>query len=538
MYKVNMQSFVNFDLLSVGVTIAAIGILGFVIFFSRPKSITSKAFLFFSIMTIIYSVFNYINYQVVNPQIILWLQRLVIFSAVWHPYSFYQLFTVFPQDTIIFSRQHKFIIIPLAIITSLITLTPFVFKEIIGTTTAGEVAKTIKGPGIVLFVVTIIVLIVVGIYTLIQKTKHAQGIEKHQFRSILAGTFLTFSLIILFNFIFPVFLNNVRFIPLGALFMFPFAAFTFYAIAKHHLLNIKVLSTEILTFVLAIVAMLEVIFSKNTFELIFRSGVFILILSFGILLIKSVLREVKLREELQNANEKLQVADRMKSQFLSFASHQVKSPMTVVKDYAELIADGSYGAVPDKVKETATKIHDSADRLIALVNNLLDLRRLEEGKVEYLFADMDINALVKNIFEDMKTLADAKGLQMTLDAPAQPIIIKADTEKIRQVIQNLIDNSVKYTEHGFIRVKIQTSNDKCQIKIEDSGIGIPQDLIPMLFEQFNRGSVEAKKIQGTGLGLYIAKKFMEAHHGTIRAESSGPSQGSTFIVELPYDGTK
>src|SRR3989344_6793665 len=98
-----MTGFSNFDLFSVGVTIAAIGILGFVIFFSRPKSITSKAFLFFSIMTIIYSVFNYINYQVVNPQIILWLQRLVIFSAVWHAYSFYQLFTVFPQDTIIFS---------------------------------------------------------------------------------------------------------------------------------------------------------------------------------------------------------------------------------------------------------------------------------------------------------------------------------------------------------------------------------------------------------------------------------------------------
>lgn len=231
----------------------------------------------------------------------------------------------------------------------------------------------------------------------------------------------------------------------------------------------------------------------------------------------------------------VELADRTKTQFLSFASHQVKSPMTVVKDYADLIADGSYGTIPDKVKETAKKIHESADRLINLVNNLLDLRKLEEGKIEYNFAPMELNALVKNVFEELKTLANEKGLKMGLEVPSQPITLQADSEKLRQVIQNLIDNSIKYTEKGWINVKLEVLGSKIQIVVSDSGLGIPKNLIPELFEQFNRGSAEAKKIKGTGLGLYIAKQFVEAHHGRVWAESEGSGKGSRFIVELPFN---
>ena len=124
---------------------------------------------------------------------------------------------------------------------------------------------------------------------------------------------------------------------------------------------------------------------------------------------------------------------------------------------------------------------------------------------------------------------------MTWEIPAEPIMINADESKIRQVFQNLLDNAIKYTETGFIKIQAQSSNDKCQIKIEDTGLGIPQDLLGSLFEQFQRGSKEAKKIQGTGLGLYIAKQFILAHHGTVTATSDGPGKGSVFIVELPYE---
>lgn len=525
-----MSNFVHLDLLSVGLSIAAVGILGFILFFAKPKSATSKAFLFFSLITIFYGSVNYISYQVANPTLTLWFLRLVIFSAVLHAFSFYQLFLVFPNDRAEFSHAYKFFMVPLVIVTALLTLTPLMFSGISGGAVAGSVAQVSKGPGIVLFLFTVATLIITGVGTLIKKFRHAEAIERVQLRSMLIGVFITFSLIATFNFILPIIFKRVEFIPLGALFMFPFAAFTFYAIAKHHLLDVKVVSTEILTFVLALISIVEVIFADSPVVLIFRIGMFMVILSFGILLIKSVRREVILREKLQEA-------DRMKSQFLSFASHQVKSPMTVVKDYADLIRDGSYGAIPDKVRETATKIYDSADRLIDLVNDLLDLRKLEEGKVEYTFTEVDLSALLKNTCEELKTLADAKHLAMTWEIPAEPIMVKADEGKLRQVFQNLLDNSVKYTETGWIRVKIKNEISKIKIEIADSGLGIPQDLLPSLFEQFQRGSKEAKKIQGTGLGLYIAKQFVLAHGGTITAASTGPGKGSAFIVELPYANT-
>ena len=534
-----MSSISNFDLLSVGITIAAIGILGFILFFAKPKSVTSRAFLFFSLVTIFYGSVNYISYQVANPLVTLWFLRLVIFSAVLHAFSFYQLFLVFPNDHVEFSHAYKFFMVPLVIVTSILTLTPIVFTSIIGETVAGSVAQVSKGPGIVLFLFTVATLIITGVGTLVKKFQHAKDIERIQLRFMLIGVFLTFSLITTFNFILPIIFKRVEFIPLGALFMFPFAAFTFYAIAKHHLLDVKVVSTEILTSILALISIIEVIFANSTVALIFRIGMFILILSFSILLIKSVRREIAQREKLEilskelgTANEKLKLADRVKSQFLSFASHQVKSPMTVIKDYAELIADGSYGTVPDKVKETVFKIKDAANRLLELVGNLLDLRKLEEGKIEYKFADGDLNDLAKNVTEELQPLATEKHLELSFQGANAPMPLKMDAEKIRQVIQNLIDNAIKYTDAGWIKVAAQRASNKYTIVISDSGMGIPNEIIPTLFEQFNRGSEAAKKIQGTGLGLYIAKQFLEAHKGTIHVESPGPGKGSTFTIEF------
>ena len=180
-------------------------------------------------------------------------------------------------------------------------------------------------------------------------------------------------------------------------------------------------------------------------------------------------------------------------------------------------------------------IRASSDRLIALVNNLLDLRRLEEGKIEYNMTDFDIRALTASVVDEMKSFAKAKGLELSLEAPDGVLTIHADQEKIRQVITNLVDNSIKYTEHGFVRVQLRMTNNELRITVSDSGIGIPADLIPNLFEQFNRGSQEAKKIQGTGLGLYIAKMFMLAHKGKVWAESEGSGKGSTFTMELPVE---
>ena len=550
-----MAGLANIDLLSVGIAVAAIGVLGFAVFFSNRRSITNKSFLFLSWAIIFWSIFNYSFYQIAVPVLSFLILRWVMFFAVWFAFFVFQLLYVFPREKVNFSNTHKLFLIPLVIFTSILTLTPFVFSEIVELSSTGRIARVANGPGIFLFGAVVGLLNFGGIVFLFKKLIKAIGVERRQYGTVLIGIFLTLVLIMVFNFILPAFFDNPRFIPLGALFIFPFVAFTSYAILKHHLLGVRVIATEILTFFLAVVVLYEVIFADSLTIRILRSGVFLLVLAFGILLIKSVRREVEQRErmermtaELETVNERLKELDHLKSEFLNFASHQVKSPMATVKGFATLIEDGTHGQVSDKAKEGAHKIRGAADRLISLVNNLLDLGKIEAGKLDFNMQEMDIVKLIATMVDEYQILAQNKKLTLSFEFDKPSLTIKADAEKLRQVIQNLIDNAIKYTDSGSVRVTIQdeyTSQlqhpDKLEnvgvspgvlITVADTGRGMSSELLQKLFGRFVRGEKTKTEVMGTGLGLYIAKQIVEAHHGGIWAESEGQGKGSNFFVRL------
>jgi signal transduction histidine kinase len=355
---------------------------------------------------------------------------------------------------------------------------------------------------------------------------------------------LTFVLLITFNFILPAFFDNPSFIPLGSVFLFPFVIFTAYAIFKHHLLNIKVIATEILTFVLAVVSFFEVIIADNPLILIFRSGILVLILSFGVLLIRSVRKEVEQREKLEQLNKELEVAkgkleelSRFKTQLLSLASHQIKSPLAAIKGFISIMLQGLYGPLEPKIRDTLEKMKRSSDELIDLINSVLDLRKVEEGRMEYQFEKTSLAAMTKGVVEEIQPLASAKGLKLECNLPAQEIFVQADKTKLKQVVQNLIDNSIKYTPEGFVRVELKeedaSSGGKAVIlSVKDSGLGMSPELIPHLFSEFVRDERVKKEIRGTGFGLYMAKNIIEAHGGKLWAESPGEGKGSTFSVRL------
>lgn len=540
-----MNTLNNLDLFSVGLAIAGVGILGFVVFFNNRRSITNETFLLFSLTTLIWGVVNYLSYQITVPYLGFWLLRLTIFLAVWQAFTLFRLLYVFPREVVGFPSLYKFVLVPIVILTAVITLTPLVFLKIGDVSPGGRIDSVINGPGIFLFAVVSVGLVIGGIVLLLKRIIKARGIEKRQFSSVFVGIFITFILIIIFNFILPAFFNNPRFTPLGAVFIFPFVVFTAYAIIKHHLLNIKVIATEMLTFILSIVTLVEVVISQNVLELIFRVSVFVLVLSFGILLIRSVRREVEQREKLEKlskdlgaANEKLKELDKLKSEFLSFASHQIKSPMAVVKGFAQLIYDGSYGQIPDKVKETVARIKEAIDRLLALVNNFLDLRRIEEGRMEYNFESVNVVELVKKIADDLGLLAKQKNLDFSFETQEEALSSKVDVQRFSQVIQNLIDNAIKYTEKGFVRVSVAKQNqNEVLISVSDSGRGMPKEFQANLFQQFTRETAAAKEKQGTGLGLFIAKQIVLAHKGDIWVESEGAGKGSRFLVKIPLENS-
>ena len=244
-------------------------------------------------------------------------------------------------------------------------------------------------------------------------------------------------------------------------------------------------------------------------------------------------RTQSLTLELRDANIRLKRLDRFRSEFLSFASHQVKAPMSVVKGYAQLIMDGTFGSVPTQVTEVAGKIKDSADRLVHLVNNLLDLRRIEEGRMEFSTEHTDIGLLIEQTLGDLRPLADKKGLALRYERGNDALPAMVDIIKFRQVIQNLVENAVKYTDKGSIDITAARNGDTIEIRVRDTGRGISHDLLPELFEQFTREKTTSKRIEGSGLGLYIAKQIVLGHKGTIAAVSDGPGKGSIFIVTIP-----
>lgn len=531
----------NLDLLSVGVVVATTGILGFVVFFNNSRSATNRIFLAFSLVTSAWGVVNYLNYQVGSSIIALWLIRLVLFFATWQAFCLFYLFYAFPSDTLKLPKLHRIVLIPLVAFTSLLTLTPLVLKKVEEMTVDGRVSKIANGPGIILFGLVSVGLVISGIVYIIKKILKANFQEKKPLRLVLAGTFLTFALIIAFNFIFPAFLSDARFIPYGAVFTFPFIAFTAYAIFKHRLLNIKVLSTEILVFPLTIAMLIEVILSQNTVSLVFRFSVFLLVLSVGILLINSVLKEVKQREKLQElskqlekVNEKLKVLDKARAEFISIASHQLRAPPATIKWYLAAIRIGDFGHISPKVLEAVKKTEMTNNALISLIDDLLNVSRIERGKMEFLFENTDLVKIVDEAVNELIPQATAKRLKLLYQKPVKRLpMAVVDREKLQQAIANVIDNAIKYTKKGAVTVNLGRNNGNFLIKVTDTGKGMDRDEIGRIFDKYGRGKDAATHAPGLGLGLYVCKVIIEHHHGAIKAESAGEGRGSTFVISLP-----
>ena len=533
----------NLDLLSVGVAIAAIGILGFVVYFQNKNSITNQTFLFFSFLTGVYGVFNYVNYQVQSPDLILWFLRLTLFAAVWHAFCLFQFFYVFPKEKVTFPKIYKRWLAPFTATVSLLTLTPLVFSRIGEVAGVGTVTNPERGPAIGLFGLLVIFLVFGGIYILFKKTLKSVGIEKKQYKAILFGTLVTFTLLIAFNVILPVIFNILWFVPLAPVFILPFIALTAFAIIKYRLLNTKIITTEVLTFLLAVSTLFEVVLSGSFAVAAFRFIIFLLILNIGFLLNRSVRNEVQQREQLEaldkelgDANEKLKALDQARAEFITIASHQLRTPPATIKWYLSVVLGGDYGEVPEKILEQLKKTQNTNNHLISLIEDMLNVSRIERGKMEFLFEPTNAEELARFSYEQLLPIAGDKGLKLTYEPPTDPLPqIMADKEKLRQVMNNIIDNALKYTKQGSVAAKLFAQGDKIIFQVKDTGKGISPEEADSIFLKYSRGKESVKQSAGLGLGLYVAKVIVEQHKGKIWAESLGVGQGSVFSFSLPIN---
>jgi signal transduction histidine kinase len=246
-------------------------------------------------------------------------------------------------------------------------------------------------------------------------------------------------------------------------------------------------------------------------------------------------KEVEKRtEELKKAYEELKKLDIAKSEFISIASHQLRTPLSAIKGYLSMILEGSYGNLPEKVKKPMENVYQSNERLIKLVNDILSVSKIEAGEMEMNWEREDLREIIKEVISELSIKAKEKNLYLNFEEPKEFPKVLLDREKIRQVILNLVDNAIRYTQKGGVTVKLQIANVKLQIVVSDTGEGLTKEEREKIFERFSRGTAGTKFwTEGAGLGLYIARKFVEMHKGRIWAESEGRGKGSTFYVELP-----
>lgn len=331
---------------------------------------------------------------------------------------------------------------------------------------------------------------------------------------------------------------------LGSLGMVIFLGILVYLIVRFHTFNIKLLASQALVWVLVFLIGSQFFFIKVPINFVLTGITFLGVIVFGQFLINSVKKEIEQKEKLQNLtielvenNKKLKAFDLMKSKFLSLASHQLRNPISTIVACTSMFLDGSFGQISELQKKMLTQMFQGAQDMNDSVEKYLTIAKIDQGGLQYNLEKLDLCQLTESITERQKLAAEKRNLALSFETDIQPpCFVNGDKVQLKQVIQNLIDNAIKYTKEGWIKVKLSKDevSGKVRLAVSDSGMGIKPEIISELFKEFSRGEGAKVDVGGSGIGLFLAKEIIEkGHHGRIWAESDGADKGSTFIAELP-----
>lgn len=523
--------------------------LGLFVYLRNPKSATHRLFAILSLLTCVYVVVNYIS---LHPEIVgahdqlFWIRIVMMTCSFIGPALIFLVHT-FPRDEFTMKPRYVVGLLTLMTASALLSYFPFVFTDL--QFPEGKPVPT-PGPGIPVFFIDFVGLFIASFIMLWYKLHHTIGEERARLRIFFLGIVSTFSMMGLTTVISVVVLKSSALVFLGPVSSGILLAAVAYAIIKYRMFNIKLAATQAFVITISIVSLAKIFTSADTSARFIDLIIFITTVLFGLLLVRSVDEEIRSREQIQDlakrladtnwelakTNEQLRLIDQRKSEFVSIVSHQLRTPIAAVKGYASLLLEGAFGDLTERQKESVDRIFISAGRLAQMITDFLDISKIEQGTMTYTFTAVDLRTIVKDLVEDFQTVTKARGLTLDAEIPeGETFTVTADEGKIRQILSNLIDNAIKYTLKGSIHILLEKDNvaGTVFIKVHDTGVGLTQNDIHHLFSKFTRGAGSEKlSTDGSGLGLYVAKKMLEAHRGKIWVDSAGPGTGSTFVVEL------
>ncbi|MFA7245368.1 MAG: HAMP domain-containing sensor histidine kinase [Candidatus Magasanikbacteria bacterium] len=517
--------------------------LGFFVLYKNLKDKINTTFFLMSLSISGWLITLYFYY---NDHFVDYLLNIGKFNFVFTELLIFFVFLfVYYFPKIQFKIKKTFFILFFLELIFLICLTLFsnhiVINEVFSIENSGR--STVFGDYYFLFFLHFLFFSILSLVILILKILKYNNEKRMQLVYFSTGLLLSLFTGSLTNIILPFIYDNFSIQRLGSVSSFFLVLFTFFAIVKHKLFELKVFATQIFVVFLTMSFIFPIFFYNNIFELFINIVLFILVVIFGIFLIKSVKKEVQQKEELailahnlEKANLRLQELDQQKTEFLSIASHQLRTPLTIIRGYIELIGDGAYGKVSKGLKETLGNMDESNDRLMTLVEEFLDITRIEQGRTKFVFAENSLNETISSVVKElsMKPEFAEKKLKISWKSEKNIDKIVMDEEKIRHVVFNFLDNAIKYSDKGTIKISLEKEDNGYVLKIKDQGFGFNKEDEVNFFQKFYRGkNVQGTNVNGTGLGIYVCKRFIEKHGGHVWAHSEGLGKGSEFGFWIP-----
>ncbi len=503
--------------------------IGLIVFYKSEKSRVGTTLLIITIIFSLWSIFDLILWATNRPDVVMFFWSLqILLEPLIYILGFYLTYVFVKNRDLIFKWKilGMFLYLPVVLFLSLkYNLSGVNLLDC--TAIENFIALYFT------YVVESISILAIILLTFFERRKISDMAKKKEV--------LTFSLgVILFLFAFSwgniigSFTENWTLAQAGLIGMPIFVGFLAYLIVQFHTFHIKLIATQALVWGLAILIGSQFFFIKVPINRVLNGITFIATIIFGYLLIQSVKREIERKEELAKLNTELQESIKQRESLVHLVTHKVKGSFTRSKYIFAGILDGTFGEINEEVKKRAEQGLESDNMGIETVDLVLSVANMQKGVVKYDMKIVDLKEIVLKTIAEKRGPAEFKGLKIETDIKEDTYNVLGDAFWLKEVINNLIENSTKYTREGKIIIGLEKKDSKVILSVKDTGIGISEEDKKNLFTEGGRGKDSVKvNVDSTGYGLYSVKLIVDAHKGRVSEESEGVGRGSTFFIELP-----
>ena len=511
-------------------------VVGLLVFYKSNKSKVGTSLLIASILFSLWSLFDLIIWATNRPDVVLFFWSLqILFEPLVYLLCFYLVYLFIKNKDLVF----KWKFLGILLYSPVVILLPFKYNLIgvdVGFCNAieGFIAQYFTYIVEVIFILSIIFLTTL-------ESRKAYNADRKKEIIILGIGIILFLIAFSSGNIIGSFTENWTLAQAGLIGMPIFIGFLAYLIVRFHTFNIKTFATQVLMLAIWILV-LGILFIRQIENVRVITGLTLILVTIaGYLLIKSVKKEIRQKEKLAKLNIELESSIKQRESLVHLITHKVKGSFTRTKYIFAGMLDGTFGDISPEVKKVATQGLEFDNGGIQTVDLVLNVANLQNGLIKYDMKMIDFKNIVLETIADKKIGAEAKGLKLEMEIKPASLAggnsaynLTGDVFWLKEVVNNLISNSITYTKEGKIIVGLEKRNDKILFFVKDTGIGITEEDKKHLFTEGGRGKDSIKiNVDSTGYGLFTVKTVVKEHKGRVWAESDGAGKGSTFFIELP-----